>query len=390
MNNQSIKDREVDEEFIRLTILMQNSFENLKRHDQIKLEKWIVFLAKISSNYEWKKNRNLHAKLLLHCVQKKKFICPFDKLPKPNQNLEVLNTFYVKNKVGDNIDEMLRADQIEKLLQKQLMSLREEDEESPREEMYYQSREAFPSYYKQEIHPYEKTPSKRSAKNSKTRSKENMIISPKNNKNSKTARIHRDSCFTNFQRQTKRSLEFQEKRNDNFSRTKFNRDEQRSVKSSNLCGINSPKGELNEIQMREFSQIVEKNRNKSQKYTTRENRYPKLINNSKSTNSLKKSNKNFENDQTTTLIQLANILGKSKTSILGFLDNFKEQHSGKNNDISEIEEALQLIDMGTKLIKNSVRKGEELNKSDYHQLSKKYENYFQRIEQLEIDSVTYY
>lgn len=129
MSRNSIRDRELDEEFIRITILIQKAYSELDKHTQIKVEKWVEKLAKITSNYKWKQNRNLYIKLLMSAVATNDFSEPFNKLP-PETNLPSLNVYKVKNRIGENFDNILRSEQIENLIETQLLSL--QDELSPR------------------------------------------------------------------------------------------------------------------------------------------------------------------------------------------------------------------------------------------------------------------
>lgn len=129
MSRASLRDRELDEEFIRITILIQKAYAELDKHTQIKVEKWIEKLAKITSNYKWKQNRNLYIKLLMSAIAKKDYSEPFNKFP-PEENLPILNVYEVKSKIGENFDKILRSEQIENLIETQLLSL--QDELSPR------------------------------------------------------------------------------------------------------------------------------------------------------------------------------------------------------------------------------------------------------------------
>lgn len=129
MSRASLRDRELDDEFIRITILIQKTYNDLDKHTQIKVEKWVEKLAKITSNYKWKQNRNLYIKLLMNAVATNDFSDPFDKLP-PQTNLPQLNVYAVKSKIGENFDKILRSEQIENLIETQLLSL--QDDLSPR------------------------------------------------------------------------------------------------------------------------------------------------------------------------------------------------------------------------------------------------------------------
>jgi hypothetical protein len=115
MSGKTARNKELDEEFIRLTILIQKAYEEFDKHTQIKVEKWIEKLAKTTSNIKWKQNRNLYTKLLLSCVIKSRFDSPFDKFPREG-SLPILNKYHVKNRVGEHFEKLLRSEQVEHLI----------------------------------------------------------------------------------------------------------------------------------------------------------------------------------------------------------------------------------------------------------------------------------
>lgn len=94
MGVNTVRNQELDEEFIRITILIQKAYEEFDKHTQIKIEKWVEKLAKTTTNLKWKQNRNLYSKLLLNGVIKAKFEPPFDRLPREG-DLPILNKYHV-------------------------------------------------------------------------------------------------------------------------------------------------------------------------------------------------------------------------------------------------------------------------------------------------------
>lgn len=135
MSRESLIDKELDEEFIKATIIIQNTYENMVKHDQVKVEAWIAKLAKISVNAEWKKNRNVHIHALLDCVLEKKLAPPFDKLP-PAGNLAPLKAKSHGQKLKASVaGKLMKTEEIEKIIEANLMSIKDEEvfELSPRD-----------------------------------------------------------------------------------------------------------------------------------------------------------------------------------------------------------------------------------------------------------------
>ena len=54
MSRESLIDRELDEEFIKVIIIIQNGFDMMSKHDKVKTQSWIAKLAKITMNQEAK------------------------------------------------------------------------------------------------------------------------------------------------------------------------------------------------------------------------------------------------------------------------------------------------------------------------------------------------
>eukprot|EP01017_Pseudomicrothorax_dubius_P034877 TRINITY_DN482_c0_g1_i2.p1 TRINITY_DN482_c0_g1~~TRINITY_DN482_c0_g1_i2.p1 ORF type:complete len:111 (+),score=19.63 TRINITY_DN482_c0_g1_i2:227-559(+) len=80
----------VDEEFIRIMYEIEQSYNDLNKHEKIRVEQWTKKLCQITTNVTWKQNRNLYARLLLDQVIKKRLEEPFSKMP-PESSLPTLN-----------------------------------------------------------------------------------------------------------------------------------------------------------------------------------------------------------------------------------------------------------------------------------------------------------
>ena len=71
---------EYDKEFINLMMEVEKKTEQLNRHDQLRIKSWCKKLCQITNNIEWKKNRNLHAILLLDNILNERFEELYDSL----------------------------------------------------------------------------------------------------------------------------------------------------------------------------------------------------------------------------------------------------------------------------------------------------------------------
>ncbi len=133
MSRESLIDRELDEEFIKAIIVIQNATEGIGKHDKVRVQAWISKLAKITMNHEAKRSRNLYVSQLYDCIKSKAFSSPFDKQP-PAGNLPLLKP-QASSKNKQSIVKLMKTEEIEKIIQSNLMSLNGEDvfELSPRD-----------------------------------------------------------------------------------------------------------------------------------------------------------------------------------------------------------------------------------------------------------------
>ena len=142
MSRESLIDRELEEEFIKATIIIQTNYEELNKHDQIKVEAWIEKLAKSGGSFEAKKNRNIYIKELLKCTMDLKLETPFDKHPAqgilakfiPKSPANDTGGFAAKHK-KERAGKLTRTEEIEKFIETNLMSIKDEEifDLSPRE-----------------------------------------------------------------------------------------------------------------------------------------------------------------------------------------------------------------------------------------------------------------
>lgn len=72
---------DLDAEFLYYCEQIQSCYTRLPRILQVRVEAWTRVLAVQGGPDSWIVDRNLHAKLLLQCIQKAEFVSPFDKKP---------------------------------------------------------------------------------------------------------------------------------------------------------------------------------------------------------------------------------------------------------------------------------------------------------------------
>lgn len=135
MSRESLIDRELDEEFIKVIIIIQNGFDMMSKHDKVKTQSWIAKLAKITMNQEAKQSRNLYVGQLFECIMSKRLVAPFDKNP-PSGNLPLLKPPNTGKSRSTGMGRMMKTEEIEKIIEANLMSLNNEEamfELSPRD-----------------------------------------------------------------------------------------------------------------------------------------------------------------------------------------------------------------------------------------------------------------
>lgn len=137
MSRETIVDRELDEELIRVTLFVQSLYEKkFNKHDQIRIENWISKLAKITYNHEWKRRRNEYIGFLAEQVHRGYLSPPFNASP-PEGHLPPLEANR-SNRANLEVTNIVKnTDEIAKLLEEQLGQITYEEQEvfqlSPRE-----------------------------------------------------------------------------------------------------------------------------------------------------------------------------------------------------------------------------------------------------------------
>lgn len=71
----------LDEEFIKIMKQVERCYDFMTRHDKVKVEHWTKKLCQVTSNVQWKQNRNLYGMLLLDMLLAGSLTEPFNKMP---------------------------------------------------------------------------------------------------------------------------------------------------------------------------------------------------------------------------------------------------------------------------------------------------------------------
>jgi hypothetical protein len=102
MDQQLIVTDRYDKEFINLILEIEKKYIPLPKHEKLKIESWIKKLCIPTINKEWKKNRNLHAILMLNMIINKKLEEPYDKSASEMQSLPQLNKATIKARLSQS------------------------------------------------------------------------------------------------------------------------------------------------------------------------------------------------------------------------------------------------------------------------------------------------
>ena len=100
-----IKD-DFDKEYLILLEEIESRLDTIKKHDLLRIVAWIKKLNQITSNKEWKKNRNLHALFMLDMILNNSFEEPYNKFP-PEQHVPILSKSVVKSKLSGKFNNVL-------------------------------------------------------------------------------------------------------------------------------------------------------------------------------------------------------------------------------------------------------------------------------------------
>lgn len=135
MSRESLVDKELDGDFIKATIMIQNSIGEFSKQEQLRVEKWVSKLARMTAHIEWKKNRNVYISLLMQNVLEKKALeSPFNKSP-PTGNLPQLRP-PTRNGTGKSIQNpsgmltmgrAMKSEEIARLIEANLLSIQEDE-----------------------------------------------------------------------------------------------------------------------------------------------------------------------------------------------------------------------------------------------------------------------
>lgn len=67
--------------FLKITIDIDRFSQDVDKHTRIRIESWCKKLCQVTNNFEWRKNRNLHAISLLDMVINNRYEEPYNKFP---------------------------------------------------------------------------------------------------------------------------------------------------------------------------------------------------------------------------------------------------------------------------------------------------------------------
>jgi hypothetical protein len=98
-----------DKEFINLILEIEKRYELLAKHVRLRIESWIRKLCIVTNNKEWKKNRNLHAILMLDMILNNKLEPPYTKFADETKSLPLLNKTNIKAILSNKIQEIYSA-----------------------------------------------------------------------------------------------------------------------------------------------------------------------------------------------------------------------------------------------------------------------------------------
>ncbi len=95
-----------DREFMNVILEVENQYQAMTKQDKLKIESWVKLLCIPTSNQEWKKNRNLHAIVLLDCILNNKLESPYDKFVHESETLPSLDRIIIKTRLSDKFKQL--------------------------------------------------------------------------------------------------------------------------------------------------------------------------------------------------------------------------------------------------------------------------------------------
>jgi hypothetical protein len=106
MNASSIElNDEFDKELTHLILEIENNSKSFSKKELLIIDAWCKKFCEVTSNIEWKKNRNLHAIYLLDMIMNKRIEEPYNRFPK-EETIPTLNKALVKSKLSNKIREI--------------------------------------------------------------------------------------------------------------------------------------------------------------------------------------------------------------------------------------------------------------------------------------------
>jgi uncharacterized protein YpbB len=96
---------ELDREFLNLVLEIEKRYEHLSKQDRLKIESWVKKLCIVTYNKEWKKNRNLHAIVIIDNILNNKLTEPYNKFANDHQ-VPLLSKTLVKSQISDKFLEI--------------------------------------------------------------------------------------------------------------------------------------------------------------------------------------------------------------------------------------------------------------------------------------------
>jgi hypothetical protein len=86
----------LDKEFINLVLEIEKRYVDLSKQERLRIESWIKKLCVITTNTDWKKNRNMHAIIILDMLLGGHFEPPYNKIFIHSDELPLLSKTVVK------------------------------------------------------------------------------------------------------------------------------------------------------------------------------------------------------------------------------------------------------------------------------------------------------
>lgn len=106
-----IKDK-YDREFINIILEIENRYKDFPKSKMILIDRWVKKFCEVTTNTEWKKNRNLHALFLLDQIMNNRLELPYTKSP-TQLELPILNKVEFNYRVSSKIKSLRFDNDIE-------------------------------------------------------------------------------------------------------------------------------------------------------------------------------------------------------------------------------------------------------------------------------------